>query len=228
MSIYDINYTIQSNSLLPPDKRLPKIKGWLIAFLNPLQFLRDNFFNDYADGFSGNAWDSVTTYAIGDKIKYLNKVYEATAPSTNVIPSTLIDWVLLQDIYIGLRERIKYNSKKIVLEFILNKWFEVAYSLPWQGANQVDQIYIVNHATTSSGFFMGETGQTSSVMAASSLNQSSFIGNTYIIGTNCFSILVPISVFNALDPDPTNAENIIRDIADKYVIAGIIYNVATY
>jgi hypothetical protein len=60
------------------------------------------------------------------------------------------------------------------------------------------------------------------------LSQEFFLGNSYTFSNYAFTIFVPVAVFNALDPDATNAENIIRAIADKYVIAGMEYDVQTY
>lgn len=225
-TIYDIDYNLQAENIIPPDKRKPRLLAYLKAIVLNVQTLRDRFFNWYADGFVGDFWGfgmgiGPGEYVIGPD----NAVYECTNPLgiTSFIPPGLdpANFVKIQDVYIGLRERLKYNSRKIVLEYILNKWFRVAV-LP------DPQIYITNNDIYGTAFLMGATGPTSSSMANLSTYQTYFLGNVYTYGANAFTIYVPTAIFAALDPDPTNAENIIRAIADKYVIAGMIYNVVTY
>lgn len=230
-TIYDIDFNLQAENIIPPDKRKTKLLAYLKALVLPVQILRDRFFNWYANGLTpgidADFW--VLGMGVGPEEYVIgpdNAVYECVN-SLGVSPSMIApgldteNFVKIQDVYIGLRERLKYNSRKIVLEYILNKWFRVD-PLP------SDQIYIENHEIYGTFFILGETGETSSSMADSSLNQSYFLGNVYTYDPYAFTIWVPAAVFAAIDPDPTTAENIVRSIADKYVIAGMIYNVDTY
>jgi hypothetical protein len=222
-SIYDINFNTQSERLLPPDKRLPKNKAYLKALVVAIQTIRDWFFNYYVDGFSGDAWDNSLAYNPGDQVRYVDKgVYECIEVSgIGVVPTNTTFWVKIQDNYIGLKERLKYNSRKKLLEYILNKWFDAPlFPAP--------QIYIQNNNIFGSGFLLGGSGGTSSTMARSSANQQYFLGNTPSFSTYAFTIFVPDAMFTALDPSATNAENMIRSVADKYVIAGMLYDVQTY
>ena len=230
-SIYDIDFNLQAENILPPDKRKTKLLAYLKAIVLPVQILRDRFYNWYANGLTpgvdADFWGpgmgvGPGEYVIGPD----NAVYECINPlgvSGLFVPPGLDteNYVKLQDVYIGLRERLKYNSRKIVLEYILNKWFRVD-PLP------SDQIYIENHDIYGTFFILGASGPTSSSMANSSLSQQYFLGNVYSYDANAFTIWVPTAVFAAIDSDPTTAENIVRSIADKYVIAGMIYNVDTY
>lgn len=226
-TIYDIDFNLQAENLLPPDKRKPKLIGFLKSLVVAVQILRDWFFNYYADGFSGDFWAGGSGYSFGEQvIGPDNAVYELINPLgiTGVFTPPGLDttnWTKIQDIYIGIRERMRYNSRKIVLEFVLNKWFRVD-PLP------ADQIYIQNNNIYGTAFLMGNSGPTSSTMANTSGAQQYFLGNAYSYGLYGFTIFVPTAIFDALDPDPTNAENIIRTIANKYVIAGMLYNVVTY
>jgi hypothetical protein len=43
-----------------------------------------------------------------------------------------------------------------------------------------------------------------------------------------FTINVPSALFATLGNNLTNRENTIRSFADKYVLAGITYNIITY
>jgi hypothetical protein len=149
-TIYDIDFEIQGENLMPPDKRKPKLLAWLFAFLYALQLLRDRFYTYYADGFTGDRWDISTAYSVGDEVRYIDRsVYECIQATTaGILPTDTDYWVKIQDIYIGIRERSRYNSRKILFEFILNKWFDVD-PLP------ADQIYIQNNSVYGTAFVMG-------------------------------------------------------------------------
>ncbi len=118
--------------------------------------------------------------------------------------------------FIGASERIKYSSQKLLFEYALNK------SLFTTG------IYIENNFIASDVvFLMGNSGEVSSLMPNSSVNQIHYLGNTpnYVTDTNDFTIYVPTIWYASLG---TYNEQLIRNIADKYVLAGITYNVTAY
>lgn len=222
MSVYDINYNQLAEEQTPIDERQPIVLAWLRSLVKPLQYLRDLFFTSYADGSTAPDFNALTAYTKGQQVRYVdNAIYEALVATTGNLPSDPLFWFKVQDVFIGVRERLKYNSRKIVLEAILNKWFRVA-ALP------ADQIYIENNDIYGTAFLMGGSGETSSSMADNSAYQQFFLGESYTFATYAFTIYVPSAVFAGIDADPTNAENIIRAIADKYVIAGMLYNVVTY
>lgn len=225
-SIYDIDYELQTENLTPPDKRKPKFLAYLYAFVSVVQTIRDRFYNQYADGFVGSFWLPSTPYAKGDKvIGPDNAVYEVItsgfAGSTDPPNLDPINYTKIQDTYIGLRERLKYNSQKLLLEYILNKWFRVAVP-------PADQIYITNNSLDLNGFVLGEFEDTSSSIAQTESYQQGYLGNLYGFDSYAFTIYVPVAVFNALASTDQERENIIRARADKYVYAGFIYNVIKY
>lgn len=222
-SIYDINFNLQATNLLPPDKRKARFKAFLNALTICLQYLRDRFYNKYADGDNSAKWDSGTAYTIGQTVRYVDRsIYECIADTTaGILPTDTDYFIKVQDIYIGLRERLKYNSQKILFEYVLNKWFEVD-PLP------ADQIYISNNSLDLNGFVIGEFEDTSSSIAQTENYQQGYLGNSYSFGSYAFTIYVPLAVFNALAATNTEREYIIRAQADKYVYSGFLYNVVTY
>lgn len=224
-SIYDIDYDSVDLQLLPPDKRLPKMIAWVQSLTTPLQWLRDLFYNEYANGFTGPAWDVLATYAKGDRVRYIDRaVYECVVPTTaGILPTDTAYWIKIQDIYIGINERAKYNSQKMVFEFLLNKWFEVA-PLP------ADQIVIQNNHVDTNGFFMSTSDDVFGCgQMGTQQNQAQFMGvasSPYGLSQYDFTIKVPSAVYAG---SLINSEDkIIRAIADKYVIAGMSYNIITY
>jgi hypothetical protein len=226
MSIYDINYALAWSNLLPTTKRKTKMLAWGTALLKPLQWLRDLIFGDYADGANYALWAYFVYYTKGDRVVGLNKrVYEAlidTPPFPSaVFPDTndTTYWIEVSPNFIGLRERIKYNSEIIVLEYALNKWYRVPTSDP--------QIYISNN-NTGSGFLMGASSATSSVMANDSYFSTTYMGLTYTAVTYDFTVFVPTVLFATLGSNLANRENNIRSFVDKYKLAGLNYNCVTF
>jgi hypothetical protein len=185
-----------------------------------LGILHYRLFTYYADGFLGLRWDSSTAYVPGDIVRHNRIVYECIKSHTNIPPDNPTCWVKIQDNYIGVRERIKYNSQKVIFEFLLNKHFEIPSASP--------QIYITNIDSGAAQFMMGRASATSSTLARDSEYQQYFLGRVYTTQKYNFAIYVPIAVFTALNPVPIYAENIVRQIADKYVIAGKFYTVIPY
>lgn len=230
MSIYDFDVDIIAPENLPPDLRKPKQIAWLKVLSIPLQTLWNYFFVDYADGSNYPDYDIGLPYSSTDIVIYSNKkVYQCIKDAiAGIEPTDSVYWVLINDNFIGARERVVYNSRKIVLEYALNKWFRVPYSLPWQGADHLTQIWIENNNINGNFMLMGETGETSSAMSAQSINSTSFMGEAFTPNQYDFTIWVPIAVFNAQGSTDPNREQAIRNFADKYILAGIKYFVDTY
>jgi hypothetical protein len=218
--IYIIQFSLLWEKLFPPHLRKTLHLVWGAVLVAPLQSLRDLIFNDYANGSYASKYDNATAYVVGDKV-YLNRVlYKCIDATTGNAPTNTTYWEVLLDNRIGVRERIKYNSRKVLFEYALNRWFEIGLSYP--------QIYITNNNIYGTAFLLGATGEYSSSMANSSYYQQYYLGNTYDYNSYAFTIYVPIAVFNALASNNTDRENIIRGFANRYVISGMNYNVITY
>jgi hypothetical protein len=73
---------------------------------------------------------------------------------------------------------------------------------------------------------MGETGEYSSVMPNNSQYQQNFLVNNYTVSDGfAYTIYVPLAVWTPLASNDTDRENLIRSFADKYNLAGMIYDV---
>lgn len=242
MSIYDINFTdVVWKELLPPDKRKKLMLAWGAALMKPLQWLHDLFFIEYADGFTGGIWDSIADYVKGNRVRYSDhKVYEALVdiPGLDPAPNVNSNWLLIQENWVGVRERAKYNSRKLLLEYILNKWFDTEFRQPTAfTAGTPDatafytpksDIYITNTALLNNTFRAGIDEASSSFVSFTEAGAVDYVGIDYSFTGSCFTINVPLAIFNALGPNNTERENIIRQIVDKYNLAGMIYTVTTY
>lgn len=233
MSIYSYDNKIVAEQIAPPTLRQSKFLAWLYVITKPVQSLWDFAFNGYKDGstFDYDLDDTFLFFPIGfvftkgDIIKYSKGIYVCieTFSFTGVVDLTKFN--KLQDNFLGVEERIKYNSQKILFEYAMNKWFSVPnVSIP-------NSIFITNNFIQSQTvFLMGESSETSSLMPNSSSYSGNYMGNVpaYIAVSFDFTINVPLDLFDTLGTNATNKENTIRQFADKYNLAGTTYNVITY
>lgn len=213
MSIFDLTYIDRNTELLPPHKRKPKYLALIRVLSEPMQYLHDLFFTDYLNGSNAPIYIA-GLYNPGDRVRWIdNGIYEAIVVTGND-PSIASDWMRVQDVFIGLNERAAYNSQKIVLEFLLNRYF----------APNTTDIYITNNPLNNNVFIIGETEFQSSIVYASEFYSTNFVRDAYAFNTFSFTVFIPTAVFAALN----NEEGVIRAIADKYVLAGITYDIQTY
>lgn len=225
MGLYELDTDYIGEQLMPPRLRKPKHLAWLKVLLKPLYNLFNIDFKDYNLGAAYNVYDIGTAYVFGDRVIWTDKrVYECILANTGNLPSNTTYWLLCQDNFIGLDERIKYNSQKLLFEYALNKFFMVD-PLP------ADQIYITNNfVDASNNFVMDDASDESSVMPLDSEFQEDFMDDTATYNTDIYdyTIFVPIAVFTALGDSNANREQTIRNFADLYNLAGMQYNVVSY
>jgi hypothetical protein len=232
--IYEADFAQIVEQLTPPDKRKRINLAFMKVFGSGFQFYHDILFPVYIDSFTGTKYDSTLTYTAGQQVRAKDHgVYEAKqAVPIATDPTTNPDyWLKVLNIWIGVRERAKYNGQKLVLEWGLNKWFDTQFRQP---PLQSD-IYITNNAIIVNQF----------VIPILAKNSSSFIPKNSMYGVagipkvasalsvNAFTIFVPLAVYDALIPTQpsgttTDKDNVVRAFADKYVIAGIKYNITPY
>lgn len=223
MSIYDVNYDKIGPQLLPPDKRFPRLLAFLKALLSPLQWARDIWLGSYRSGSDALPWLSSTTYRKYDRVLYKQTVYESLVDNNTDLPTLKVSWMVVQQNFIGVFERVLYNGNRLIFEYAINKYFGTRFRQP-PGRSD---IYTITYPKPFSVFVVGGTEGNSSVVYA---NRST----EYIIDAYDFNsfynmtIFVPEAVFSALDPSSANCEKIIRNYADQYIIAGIIYKIQTY
>jgi hypothetical protein len=233
MSIYSYDNKIVAEQIAPPTLRQSKFLAWLYVITKPVQSLWDFAFNGYKDGstFDYDLDDTFLFFPIGfvftkgDVIKYSKGIYVCIETFSFTGTIDLTKFNKLQDNFLGVEERIKYNSQKILFEYAMNTWFSVPNSyIP-------NPIFITNNFIQSETIFlMGGSSETSSVMPNNSVYSVDYMGNVpaYIATTFDFTINVPLDLFNTLGTNAANKENTIRQFADKYNLAGTTYNVITY
>lgn len=229
-----INTDTFAVNFLPPKKRLPIYKAWTKTLLNPLQVLYNTMFGTFQYGNAAALYNGATAYAVGDQVKYTDKaIYQCWVASTGNLPTNTNYWFKIQDKFVGIEPRIKYNAQHLLFEWALNEWFGTTF-VNTPGASD---IYIDAATADLGAFYVGLTETESSYVVFDEPEATAFIQalNLTTAGIS-FTINVPIAVANALTTETANTvpnisqnrENIIRQIADLYNYAGITYNVITY
>lgn len=212
MSKYDFNINNAATESLPPDKRYQKNVTFIQSLLSALQWVYNLFFKSYYEGSTASVY-APGTYNYLDQVRYQKKIYLSLINDNTDLPTTL-NWVLIQDNFIGMKERILYNGSKLVLEYALNKQFDATFrQLP-----STSDIYISNLPVSTEGFLVGQTIGSSVGQTLSSGTIGRSIPFIYL---NNFQISIPIAIF-AL----TN-EQAVRNFVNQYVPAGLNYLIVT-
>lgn len=232
MSIYDWTASIFGEQFLPPYKRLDRFKSWIQVLLSPIQYDRDLFYNQYANGIYDSVWDSVSTYTEGEIVFYLD--YQLYIAIQNVpIFTPCIDtnyWVLVSVDNVGLRQRAAVTGQKLSLEWILNKHYGTTFRQPSVGTSD---IYVSNIQIDTNYFVAGIDGTESSYAAISGQNAEQFVGISYTYETESLVIYVPNATLDTIGqgleiaPYP-NAQKIVLFYAYKFIFGGIIARVEGY
>ena len=223
------------SDLLPPSRRNPKWLAWLTALMSAVQYCHDLLFNDYQNGSSASAWVSGTTYAYLARVVYVDgSVYElqntAGLTSTTSPNVDLTNWKKVLDIWIGVRERAHYNGQKIMLEYILNKYFNVSVSLPFTGASHTTQIWISNSNGTNN-FWLSNYGAGARTSYLRNTFYRQFMAASNNTSFNNFVIHVPSAVYAAIganQPSGVTASQAISALANQYVQMNYTYTIVTY
>jgi hypothetical protein len=163
------------------------------------------------------------TYSKYDRVIYKQRVYESLLNGNTDIPTVQTSWDMVQTNFIGVFERVLYNGTKLTFEYGINKYFGTTFRQP----PNTSDIYITVEAKPKDVFIVGGDELNSSVIYSNGSTGS--IINDYSFGTYFnMTIHVPSVTYFALDAAPANCEKIIRNFADKYIFAGIIYQIIPY
>ena len=233
MGIFSFNTDYISEKLVPPLLRSTMRLAWIRTLLASIKSKYNDIFgvSSYVYGYSIAKWNVGTNYAIRDRAKDGIAIYEALVANVGIVPhSDSVTWLLVCLDFVGAEERRKLNGQKMVLEYALNRYLNTT-------ATTIPTIYILNNVIDVNGFWMGNgNGQGEYGEMGNSSNQDDFMGISYILNQNAFTIYVPIALANSFTTETanvvpaisTNRENMVRNIADRYVIGGITYNILTY
>ena len=221
-TIYDISFNQKAVELIPPDKRYPKFVKWMQSLLKQLQNLSLSIFTDFKTGALYDFWVS-SSYSLGDRVIYGQSVYESLTDGNTGTPTDASTWQLYQLYFKGVDERIMYTGQTLVFEYALNSRFLTNFRQP---PLQSD-IYISVNAPVASVFQIGYGERYSSSVLYNTSTEYIVDDYSFVTFKNMV-IHVPVAVYDALSTDVAAREKIIRNFAQKYSVAGILFEIQTY
>lgn len=219
MSLFDINIAQLVKDLLPSthrtNEKLKQTEGLLSGFGRSAKILKE-----YKQGSTATAY-SPGTYAKYDQVVYNRSVYESLIDSNTDAPDIVTSWAKIIDVFLPSNETQYFDANKINLEYALNGYFGLTFNNP----PTLSDIYITNNVNPTPTFICGLTTAQSSAVGLDSSGQ--FVPLTYTATAllPSFSINVPTAFYAGLGAD---AEQIIRNFADKYVATSLTYNIIQY
>jgi len=231
-SIYDITFNDRAKDAIPPEKRVPRILSLIYAFLYPLQWLRDLFFNVYAKGQFSGAYNSGSTYTKDQIVMYVD--YQLYIAKRNVpILTPCIDtnyWMLASIENVGLTPRANVTGQKLLLEYVLNKNFNTTFRQPAVGTSD---IYVENQHVDTATFTVGTDPENTSKAAIDGETALDYVGLSYDYNPYALIIWVPTATLYEItgstesSPFP-EAQKIVLFYANRYIFAGIKAQVIEY
>jgi hypothetical protein len=216
--------------MLPPLKRVSKFLAFGYILVKPLQWLRDVFFDSYAGALTYSDWDISTSYSIGDKVKYTDYCSYISLTNSNLgnVPTDTVNWYLISNDYVGLRQRSNFTGQKLLLEYALNKHYSTTFNQP----PTLSDIYITTNLIDVMPFTTGSLATNTSSAALNSATAQDFVGTSYTYDTISLTINVPNATLNTIiggevAPYPKAKQSVLT-YSQKLIFAGIEAEVVGY
>lgn len=222
--MYNVNYNTTIENLLVPDKRTKKTTKFNTALVQEVANNHVILFDTYKNYNSLSNW-TAGTFAKNALVKYGKSIFQSIESGNTTEPTYSDKWRLVSDNFLGSDFRLSITGAKLNLEFALNTWFGSVFRQPAVG---ISDIFIAtNNVSPVSVFRVGFTEFESTNVYTDTSAQ--FVVNDYDFATqyNLF-INVPLALFNSLGATDSIRTSIIRNFANKYINAGLIYQIITY
>lgn len=240
MNIPQIDYDIYAKQMLPPTKRAyPFWYAWVKALVSQSKRL-NGIFSEYINGNTASYYNGSTVYNNGDEAVYNYQTYKSMVDgNTGNIPDQNTDkWLLISPSIIGTKVRTRFCYPKLTLEYALNLYFQKALTdNGFIGFKQPDSaiaptpsdINITNVTPTYTSFFVFADDIQSDDVYLNDSTGAVFDGEI-ISGASTyeFNVNIPSAVYVSINATAAIADTIIRQFLDKYVVAGVTYNIVTY
>lgn len=229
MPNYNANFSNIWQNLMPPNKRLTKYLAWGKVLVYPLQWLHSRLFLDYKEGTIYLDWVVSTAYTKNTFVRYTNKsIYYCIQDHTSSSTITPLDteyWYKTQDSFIGVTERMKYTSQKIVFEYALNRWFGLTFVQP----PSVNPIYITTNNIDTNSFLVSSDDINSAYATYSGFEALQYVGASYDnTETASFTIYYPSTLPATLGITEAILKQQISTLADKIKLSGTNYKLISY
>jgi hypothetical protein len=227
---YECDFNLQSRRLTPIAKRQDVRLAMLECISEAIQWNRDNFFDQYIEGDSAAAHNPATAYVKYDRVNYQNKIYECIQDNTGELPTNEDYWVKVVNDFRGVIERIRYNGQKLMLEWILNKWFGTTFVQP-NFLGTTSDFYIVANDRFIPSFTVSETPFRSMVYVSSSVFESSSKTRKFIKETPAYTASSNFTVYYPVGTIMSTASNEyyqMVDLVNKYKVIGTTVDYISY
>jgi hypothetical protein len=221
MGLFDINIEALTYQLTPDGFKKPRFIAFFYSFTSPLDWLSASF-SAFRNGYSSTAYNPLTTYSAGARVKYGNAIYECIQESTAILPTDVAYWTLFVQNWTGVIDRIKYSSNRAVFEYALNKEFSGTFLQPDASPRTVNSDIYIRSASISGGFTIGETEPFSGSVGV--LDGDS-VSETEIYGGDNFTVYVKDTLGITLGSD---AEKRLIAFIDKYKAIQKTYSIVYY
>jgi hypothetical protein len=222
--MYNVNYNSTIENLLVPDKRTKKTVAYNNALVAGVANDHNLLFTTYKEYQILSNW-TAGTYAKNVLVKYGKSVFQSTENANTSEPTLSEKWRLVSDNFLGSDFRLSIRGEKLNLEFALNTWFGTTFRQPVAG---LSDIYLTtNNILPIDVFRVG-------IIEAESTKVYTTVSDQFVINSYSFltqfnlAINVPIAFFNSLGATDEIRKSIIRSFANKYINAGLTYQILTY
>lgn len=209
---YDYTVELAAYRLTPVAKRQSVRLGFLDCIALVIQREHDLFFNDYVNGNGDAAYSNVTAYLRYDRVNYQNRIYEARKNNTGVLPADPDYWVQILGDFRGANERLKYNCQKLLMDYMLNKWFGTTFNQPADGNSD---IWIETTDEIDLSLVMAPVNNVINGMGPTGFGISG-MGPSHLFVTANFIVHYPLSVI----PDSSDQYNQLVSLVNKYKLFG--------
>lgn len=238
---FDINNHF-SVTHLPKTKRLRKWIQTIRGYLGAITLL-DSIFRKFFNGSDDlTFYDSTFTYAKYDRVKDNFAVYESLKDNNlNNLTSDNTSWVKILDYFIGTIERVSYSSRRLVLEYALNHYFQqqlidngfVGWKQPTAFSGDmydpVSDIYVEPLIPTDFSICGFDDLQIQNSIYDDPINYYAFDDLIFIASSFYqFTINVPTAVYNSLGATNSIRDSVIKKFMDKLLVSGTYYTIVTY
>ncbi len=235
--IFDINFSNLAGDTLPPDKRDVNT----LALVRGLESAVNTKSNESLKQFKTGAGVVFGPWAAGTYIKneyvlYKYKLYVALATTTQE-PTTGAEWLEVLPSFLGTDKEQFFDGTKLMFEYALNAYFAQTNGAVWRQPTAhvaapdfytpKSDIYLTTNEIINPVFRVGLELDDSSTVGVDYSSEA--VGNDYSFALQyALTINVLTSVFNTMGTTTAEKEATIRNFADRYITAGLFYDIIPY
>jgi hypothetical protein len=222
--MYNLDYNTTIESLLVPDKRTKKTVAFNKSLVAGIANNHDLLFSTYKDYTILPNW-TAGTYAKNALVKYGKSIFQSVESSNTTQPTQSDKWILVSDNFLGSDFRLSITGSKLNLEHALNVWFGTVFRQPSAGNSD---IYLITNNIVPIPVFRVGINEFESTAVGTNTSEQLVINSYSFLTQYNLSINVPSALFLSLGTTNEVRNSIIRSFADKYINAGLTYQIIPY